>query len=246
MCSASSPSPSEEPELAPGEPGLHLARPIPATWLLVGLLVVVHLASAVHLSGHGEGPLWEAALLGRSPRGRGIVGGQVLSLLDAEPWRLASSVLLHADGLHLLVNAGSLWGMGRLLEPWVGSLRVLGWFAAGGLGGSLLSGLLGVPRSDGASGAVFALLGAAVVLGLRHRAAMRPDDRTLYGPVLGGLLVANLVLSFLLPFIDASSHLGGLAVGLVVGALPWGRLEQGLWGFLVAGFGTAVAFGYVA
>ncbi len=227
-------------------PGLHLTRPIPATWALVVLLVAVHLCTAVYLAGHGEGAWWEAALLGRGPRARGIVGGQIQSLLAGEPWRLTTSVLLHADGLHLLVNAGSLWGMGRLLEPWVGPVRLLGWFAAGGLGGSLLSATLGVPRSDGASGAVFALLGAAVVLGVRHRSSLSTDDRTLYGPVLGGLLIANLVLSFLLPFVDASSHIGGLVVGLVAGLLPWGRLERGAWGGLALAFVGATLYGFFA
>jgi membrane associated rhomboid family serine protease len=208
----------------------------------VGLLVVVHVGTAIYLAGHGEGDGWQTLLLSRSPRGRGIVGGQVLSLLGREPWRLVSSVWLHADGLHLLVNAGSLWGMGRLLEPWVGPVRLVGWFAAGGLGGSLLSALLGLPRSDGASGAVFALLGAAVVLGLRHRAGLSPEDRTLYGPVLGGLLVANLVLSFLLPFVDASSHIGGLAAGMVAGLWPWGRGERAAWGLLALGFAAVSAY----
>jgi membrane associated rhomboid family serine protease len=222
--------------------GLNMARPIPATWALVSLLVLVHLGTAWYLTAHGEGSLVEAVAFPRSPRGRGLVGGQVASLVGREPWRLATSVLLHTDGLHLLVNAGSLWGMGRMLEPWVGGARVLGWFAAGGLAGSLLSLAMGLPRSDGASGAVFALLGAGVVLGLRHRAALRPEDRTLYGPVLAVLLVANLVLSFVLPFIDASSHIGGLLAGLVAGLLPWHRLEAMAWGAVALLFALAVAY----
>ncbi|MBX2797233.1 MAG: rhomboid family intramembrane serine protease [Myxococcales bacterium] len=149
------------------------------------------------------------------------VGGQFSPLVwDGDVWRLATSVMLHADALHLALNAMALAALGRLLEPWLGGVRFLAWFALGGVGGSLASHWTGVVQSDGASGGAFALLGVAVVVGLRWRTYMPPEDQALMGPWLWAFLVLNLVLSFAVPVVDAVGHLGGLIVGLSVSVLP--------------------------
>lgn len=187
-------------------------------------LAAVHAASGLWMWSSGDAGLLEAVAGGRSIPFRVAVGGQYGPLVrGGEWWRLCTSVLLHADGLHLLVNGVALVALGRLLEPWVGSVRWLAWFALGGLGGSLLSHASGVLQSDGASGGAFALLGAAVVLGWRSRAQLEPEDRRLYGPILWGFLILNLVLSLVLPFVDAAGHVGGLMVGLLAGWLPGHR-----------------------
>jgi membrane associated rhomboid family serine protease len=202
--------------------------PIPATWVLVAALVAVHVVTGVV-----EWHVGRAGLVGCLFAERGVwfriaVGGKYLSLVRDEPWRLVTSVLLHTSAAHLAVNAVALAALGRVLEPWFGGLRVWAWFVAGGVIGSAVSALAGVRISDGASGGAFALLGAAVVVGWRIRDRLEPDERRLVGPILGGFLALDLVLSFVLPFIDAAGHLGGLAAGCVAGALapvggapPW-------------------------
>jgi len=187
-------------------------------------MVAVHLVSALVWWSMGREDLWRALLLGREVGFRVVAGGQYRPLVvDGEVWRLYTSVFLHADGLHLLVNAVALLALGRILEPWLGARRFAAWFLAGGFAGSVTSQLAQVSQSDGASGGAFALLGVAVVLGWREREALPPEDRRLLGPILQGFLLLNLVLSFALPFVDAAGHVGGLVLGLVFGlAAPAG------------------------
>jgi rhomboid protease GluP len=203
------------------------------------VLVLVHLLSGAWMYSQGDVTALEAWVLGRGVPFRVEVGGQYWSLVQGgEWWRLCTSVLLHADLLHLGVNAMALLALGRLLEPWVGPVRWLAWFFIGGVTGSMTSHALGLLQSDGASGGAFALLGATMVLGWRVRGALSDEDRRLYGPILWAFTVGNLVLSLALPFVDAAGHTGGLLAGLVLGWLPdtpavrW--VEAGLCGaFLV-------------
>lgn len=174
--------------------------------------MAVHVASG--LVGRASGLSWAAALLWpRNVHFRILVGGQYVSRVPDEPWRLCTSVLLHVDGLHLALNVLSVLVLGNLLELRIGSARWAAWFAIGGVAGSVVSQLAGVRASDGASGGAYALLGAAVVLGLRWRSTLSPDDRTVFGPVLWGLLAVNLLLTALVPVINAAAHIGGLVAG---------------------------------
>lgn len=210
---------------------------LPATWALIAVIVLVHLGTALAWWSTGHGGLPEALFLQRDLGFRVWAGGQYRPLVaSGEGWRLLTSVLLHADALHLLVNVVAVGALGRVIEPWVGGRRMLVWFLAGGAAGSLASQLMQVSRSDGASGGAFALLGAALVLGWRVRDRLDPQERRLMGPVLGAFLLLNLVLSFALPFIDAAGHLGGLVAGLVFAALPavdgpvpWRARGPGAW-----------------
>lgn len=218
----SSPSPSETTRPLV----LDLDARLPGAWGLAASLVGVHLVTGGVLLAAGASPF--AAFLGsRSPAERALVGGQTFGRVDAgEWWRLATSVCLHADALHLAVNVLSLVALGRLLEPFTGAARWLGWFAVGGVAGSVASQAMGLPRSDGASAGAFALLGALLVLGVRFRYAMGAEDRKLYGPVMWAMTLANLILSFALPFVDATSHLGGWLVGMVLALVPRGWVEH--------------------
>lgn len=183
----------------------------------------MHLVSGARALSAGRMGLWPALIGDRPLILRIAAGGQFAPKVAEEPWRLCTSVFVHADLLHLALNATAIVALGRVLEPLVGSTRFAAWFAAGGLGGSLAAVLAGVRLSDGASGGAFALLGAAVVLGWRWRDRWDPEDRRLMGPILWAFLALNLVFSVVVPTIDLSAHLGGLAVGLLLGVLPDGR-----------------------
>ena len=227
--------------------GIRWRARLPGTWGLIGVLVLVHLVSGWIAWQAGLGTPWEAFLGERPPRMRAFVGGQVRVLVERGAWwRLATSVLLHGDALHLGVNALALGVLGRVIEPWMGPLRTLAWFAAGGLAGSLASQAVGVSASDGASGGAFALLGAAAVLGWRWRRALPGDEARLLGPVLWAFIVANVVLSFLLPFVDAAGHLGGLVVGGGLGAVGRPQGSRAPAALVVAGFVGVCAWGWLA
>jgi membrane associated rhomboid family serine protease len=160
-----------------------------------------------------------------------------------EWWRLVTSALLHAGIVHLAFNGILLWRLGAILEQRVGGTGLLGIAASGMAGGGLgVVGLawltvatdltriplLGVvlatdPRSltVGASGAVFGLMGAILVLIRREGIDPWTTD---IGSMVGSLVLLNLILTFLVPVISVGGHVGGLLGGMLAGSItPTGR-----------------------
>lgn len=125
---------------------------------------------------------------------------------DGEWWRLLTNGFLHFGPIHLLLNMLALYILGRELEPVLGGARFLSVYLVSLLGGSVAALLFQDPNDQlaGASGAVFGLMGGLVVVVRRLRMPLGP---------LGTLIAMNLVISFVVPFISWSAHLGGLAVG---------------------------------
>lgn len=128
-----------------------------------------------------------------------------------EWWRLITVGFAHAGLIHVGFNGYLLYLLGRMLEPALGGVRFGALYLAGLLGGSLGAVLLS-PRSVtvGASGAVFGLMGAAMI-GLRRRGVnpWRTD--------IGTLVILNLVLTFVIGGISIGGHIGGLAAGAAAG-----------------------------
>ena len=132
---------------------------------------------------------------------------------NLEPWRMITSVFVHSTGLifHVLLNMYTLWIFGQLLEGLLGRWRFLALYLISGLGGSIGVLWLSDPRVGvvGASGAIFGLMGAFLVI-----------QRRLGGQTtqLFVLLGINLVIGFIPGFNVAwQAHLGGLVVGALVG-----------------------------
>jgi rhomboid protease GluP len=93
-------------------------------------------------------------------------------------------------------------------------MLVLLW--GGVLGGSLASFATNPNPSVGISGGLFALVGALLAVGLRHRRRLPPHVRRMLvrGPI--EVIVLNVMLGLALPFIDNAAHLGGLATGFAL------------------------------
>jgi membrane associated rhomboid family serine protease len=137
-----------------------------------------------------------------------------------EWWRLITSAFVHVDLLHIFFNMFALWIFGPGLEQLLGRVRFLALYLLSALAGSAAVHLLSSPGTPtlGASGAVFGLLGAALVVTVR-----RGYDASW----LLGLLGINLVFTFLVPNISWQGHLGGLVGGLLMGAaLAWAPRRQ--------------------
>lgn len=144
-----------------------------------------------------------------------------------EPWRMLTSVFVHSTALifHVLLNMYTLWIFGQLLEGLLGRGRFLALYLIAGLGGAVGVLWLGDPGTAvvGASGAIFGLMGAFLVIQRR-----RGGDTT----QLFVLLAINLVIGFVPGFnISWQAHLGGLVVGALVGLVyveTRKRSQQGL------------------
>jgi membrane associated rhomboid family serine protease len=128
-------------------------------------------------------------------------------------WRPVSGGFVHGGLMHIGFNMFLLYQLGLLLEPALGRIAFGALYGASLLGGSLLVLILDpdVP-TVGASGAVFGLMGAAVV-GLRSR-GIPPMSTSI-----GTLLVLNLVFTFAAPGVSIGGHIGGLVAGLIGGWL---------------------------
>ena len=156
-------------------------------------------------------------------------------LLNGEYYRLLSAMFLHAslfdvlgrlalpNSLHLIFNMYILYAVGTSLERLFGHTRFLVVYLLGGLGGSVLSALLGSPNSYsvGASGAVFAILGAEFVYLYHHRRLLGAAGRARRNSLLTfGIINLLFGLASTAPGsqmrIDNWAHLGGLAGGMTL------------------------------
>jgi membrane associated rhomboid family serine protease len=208
------------------------------TYIIIGICVIVQLGQS--LSG---GSTVSGGLGGSELFRQGALFGPAVAAGDY--WRLVTSGFLHAGLLHLLFNMYLLYILGTMLEPTIGRLRFgIIYFV------SLLCGSFGVllasPNSFavGASGAVFGLMGAAVVI-LRNRGI---DPRQSGLPFLIGL---NLLFTFLVPGISIGAHLGGLFGGALTAVLLYElpdrvRLPRVGADLLAGALGVAAVVGSIA
>lgn len=144
-----------------------------------------------------------------------------------EPWRMLTSVFAHGGLLHILFNMYSLFVMGMVLEPMLGRARFVTLFLVGGFGGSVGVAVLASPLTGvvGASGAIFAMMGAFIVI-MRKLGINNPQFLA--------VVAINLVWGFLWSGIAWQAHVGGLVVGLALGAIFTTYRQQwqknALWG----------------
>ncbi|WP_377639230.1 rhomboid family intramembrane serine protease [Oryzobacter terrae] len=151
----------------------------------------------------------------------------VPALGTSEPWRFLTSAFAHSQSLflHIAFNMYALWVMGTYLEPLVGRARFAATYLLSALGGSVVYLLLAPPQSYadalavgptawwtpavGASGAVFGLFGAFLVL-------QRRLGRSAAGMYV--VIGVNAVIGFVIPGIAWQAHLGGLLTGAACAA----------------------------
>ena len=131
------------------------------------------------------------------------------SVTDGQWWLLITAGFLHGSIIHLLFNVYILWVLGSQLENIVGKTKFIIIYFGSLLGGSIASYLFSPfgSYSIGASGAIFGLMGAMLVVGRK---------RNLDISQITTLVVINVVIGFVLSGIDWRAHLGGLAAGALI------------------------------
>lgn len=145
---------------------------------------------------------------------------------DGQWWRLFSAMFIHFGVVHLVLNMWALWDVGRLMERLLGPVRLLCLYLGAGVVGNVLSVVVqgSAAVSGGASGAIFGLYGALLVLLWRERAQV---ERTEFKWLFGGALAFTVVIlgmGFVVAGIDNAAHGGGLLAGALLGlalARPW-------------------------
>ncbi|MER6094571.1 rhomboid family intramembrane serine protease [Streptomyces sp. NPDC001728] len=172
------------------------------TKILIGINLAVYLAVLIV----GDRLVDELVLIGYaySPP-----LGEVVGVADGEWYRLLTATVLHQEVWHILFNVLGLWVIGGIVEPELGRIRYAALCLLSGLSGSVLVYLVAEPNqpSLGASGVVYGLVGAWVVLARRRRHDMRPVI----------LFVAlSLLMTFTRPGISWEAHVGGLVAGVLV------------------------------
>ncbi len=233
-------SPTPEPEiLPPGGPmppqpqAVRRPRPgwatAPATYLLVGINCAVFLAMVA--SGVSIGSPTTAQLMHFGANNAGSV------LINGEWWRIVSAMFVHVGILHLATNMWCLWNLGLLAEPLMGSAGVLAVYILTGAAGNLLStdinwlfpirdgAAVFFPAGAGASGAVFGIAGALIVLLKSNRLPVPPFELKKLRKSVIYFAVLNLVLGLSISGgnvflhsglnIDNMAHLGGFTCGLL-------------------------------
>ena len=132
-----------------------------------------------------------------------------------EYWRLLTAPWLHGGTEHLVGNGIALYILGMVCEAAFGRAQLVVLYVLSGLAGSLVSMLVSVGPSVGASGAIFGLQGAAIVLLRRERDRLLVRDRRV-GFVLLIWAIYTIAGGLTDPFIDNGAHIGGALGGALI------------------------------
>jgi rhomboid protease GluP len=184
----SPPQPEVLPPVSDSAPPPRRRRPVwaaaPATHLLVGINCAVFLAMVAR-----GASIWMPTtdqLMGWGANNAGNV------LLGGEWWRIVTAMFVHVGILHLATNMWCLWNLGLLAEPLMGSFGLFAVYILTGAAGNLLSTLWNwskfhdvwfrfhdpgsFPAGAGASGAVFGIAGALIVLLSSKQLPVPPEE----------------------------------------------------------------------
>ena len=208
------------------------------TKILVGINVAIYLAGAAGAHAGFNNPLaasWAHKYWLDGP-----------DVANGDWWRLLTAAFLHANLLHIAFNMFALWVIGTPVEQYLGRARYLGLYFVSGLAGSA-GALVATPQvTVGASGAIFGILGAMLILEWQATGKFGGSAMT--------MIVLNLVIGFSYNRAGGNISLGGHIGGLIGGILctlafaNWGRghAAYGKIGVMSAVGLIAVAAGSVA
>ncbi|WP_026882717.1 rhomboid family intramembrane serine protease [Clostridium akagii] len=173
------------------------------TYIIIGINIVVFLISA-YLSGNIFN-IDSNVLISMGAKENSLIS-------NGEYYRLLTSEFLHAGIVHITMNMYSLYIVGKLVEKIYGKSRYIVIYIVSAIGASTLSYLFSNSMSIGASGAIFGIMGATLVMAYKLR------DRIGKGFLKNviAVIVINLIFSVSVPNIDLFAHLGGFISGTIL------------------------------
>lgn len=184
-------------------------EPVTASLILINILAFI----AVELTGTSQ-DAWHMLKYGAAYTPYIIEKGEV--------YRLFTSMFLHFGMEHLVNNMLVLFVLGSRLERVTGRIRFLLIYLLGGIAGNVISMFLELKThtfsvSAGASGAVFAVMGAMIYVVIRNKGWL--GDLSMRQILV--MAVFSLYFGFTSSGVDNAAHIGGLLAGLVLSVLLW-------------------------
>jgi rhomboid protease GluP len=230
----SPPQPEVLPPVSDSVPPPRRRRPAwaaaPATHLLLGINCAVFVAMVLRGCSIWMPTLDQMMFWGADRPDNVLIYGQW--------WRIVTAMFVHVGILHLATNMWCLWNLGLLAEPLMGSFGLIAAYILTGAAGNLLStaknwmypvhdaGAVVFQAGAGASGAVFGIAGALIILLKSKLLPVPPEEvRKLRKSVIYFAAI-NLVIGLSINFgsgftgveVDNSAHIGGFLCGLLFAA----------------------------
>jgi rhomboid protease GluP len=150
---------------------------------------------------------------------------QPVLIQKGEVWLLFTTMFVHVGWLHIGSNSIALYSIGTIVERIYGHVRYAFIYLASGLFASVASYLFMLARGDtnniaaGASGAIFGIAGVVIALGVRKDSVVPRAVAVQLSVFMLVLIAVNIVYDTFTPQIDITAHVGGLALGFILGYL---------------------------
>jgi len=199
----------------------------PATYLLVGINCAVFLLMVARGVSMWSPTVGQLMYFGADNAGSVLIDGQW--------WRIVTAMFVHVGFIHIALNMWCLWNLGLLAEPLMGSFGLFAVYILTGAAGNLLStgwnwyrpmhdgASIVFPTGAGASGAVFGIAGALIVLLKSKRLPIPQQELKRLRKSVIYFAAINLVIGLSVGLgngiagveIDNSAHIGGFICGLL-------------------------------
>lgn len=142
-------------------------------------------------------------------------------------YQYISSMFVHVSYLHIGLNMFSLISL-YVVEFLLGSAAFLILYVVSGVAGNIVFNLVSTGIAAGASGAIFGVFGAALVLSFMHILPKAVRNQLVV------ILALNLVYDVTQPDIGTTAHIGGLIAGMVLGAFLFRKGRGKTWTLVLA------------
>ncbi len=137
-------------------------------------------------------------------------------LAQGEYWHFLTPIFVHIGLLHYMFNTWALYVVAYQIEYLLRARWFLIVYLVSGIFGNIASSVFSLAMSAGASGALFGLLGAGLLI---ERTLYQRTTKTWQKKQIGAyttMVVANLALGLMVPQIDNAAHIGGLVAGIAL------------------------------
>ncbi|MBU3181810.1 rhomboid family intramembrane serine protease [Clostridium psychrophilum] len=180
-------------------------------WITIGIIainVIMYLVTAYLSLVYAKGSIFNSDINVLI-----MLGAKVNNLISqGQYYRFVSCMFLHGGIVHIGVNMYSLYAIGPMVERVYGKVKYIAIYFISGICASIFSYVFSTDVSIGASGAIFGLLGAVLIL------AIKSKEKTGSGFIKSILSVIciNIFIGATMPNIDNFAHVGGLLGGMLI------------------------------